>query len=125
MTVSQHGIAHNQLSHETAEVNGIRLHFARAGDGPLVVFLHGFPQCWYQFRHQLSEFSRDHLAVAPDLRGHNLSSKPEDVHAYLTCTLVEDVRQLVEHSGTSDSSSSDTTSAEQSRGHSPCTTPRC
>ena len=44
MTVSQQGIAHNRLAHETAEVNSISLHFARAGDGPLVVFLRGFPQ---------------------------------------------------------------------------------
>jgi len=86
-------------AHASAHVNGVELHYAHAGDGPLIVFLHGFPQCWYQFRHQLADFSRDHLAVAPDLRGYNLSSKPEDVHAYLTCTLVEDIRQLVRHLG--------------------------
>jgi pimeloyl-ACP methyl ester carboxylesterase len=88
-----------QTAHDFAEVNGVELDYAHAGDGPLIVFLHGFPQCWYQFRHQLGEFSRDHLAVAPDLRGYNLSSKPDDVHAYTTCTLVEDVRQLVERLG--------------------------
>jgi pimeloyl-ACP methyl ester carboxylesterase len=89
----------DRLSHEFAEVNGVQLHYASRGEGPPIVFLHGFPQCWYQFRHQLAEFSQDHLAVAPDLRGYNLSSKPDDVHAYLTCVLVEDIRQLVEHLG--------------------------
>jgi epoxide hydrolase 4 len=53
----------------------------------------------YQYRHQLAEFSRDHLVVAPDPRGYNLSSKPTDVHSYLTCTLVEDVRQLAQRLG--------------------------
>jgi pimeloyl-ACP methyl ester carboxylesterase len=86
-------------AHDTAKVNGVELHYAHAGDGPLILFLHGFPQCWYQYRDQLAEFSRDHLAVALDLRGYNLSSKPDDVHAYLTCTLVEDIRQLVEQLG--------------------------
>ncbi|HZE05875.1 MAG TPA: alpha/beta hydrolase [Solirubrobacteraceae bacterium] len=87
------------LVHEYADVNGVRLHYVSAGDGPLIVFLHGFPTCWYQFRAQLSEFSRDYRAVAPDLRGYNLSSKPADVHAYTTCAMVEDVRQLVERLG--------------------------
>lgn len=99
MTVTEQGVHADPLQHRSAAVNGVELHCAGAGEGPLIVFLHGFPQCWYQFRHQLAEFSRDHLAVAPDLRGHNLSSKPADVHAYLTCSLVEDVRQLVEHLG--------------------------
>ncbi len=99
MTVTERGVCSDPLQHLSVEVNGVELHYASAGEGPLIVFLHGFPQCWYQFRHQLAEFSRDHLAVAPDLRGHNLSSKPADVHAYLTCSLVEDVRQLVEHLG--------------------------
>src|SRR6185369_6691404 len=82
------------LSHEYAEVNGVRLHYARAGRGPLMVFLHGFPEFWYEWKHQLAEFSRDHTVVAPDLRGYNLSSKPEDLSAYQVPKLVEDVRAL-------------------------------
>ena len=99
MAVSAQDVQLDQVGHDYAEVNGVRLHYARRGEGPLIVFLHGFPQCWYQFRHQLVELSRDHLAVAPDLRGYNLSSKPEDVHAYFTCAMVEDVRQLVTQLG--------------------------
>jgi pimeloyl-ACP methyl ester carboxylesterase len=82
------------VSHEYAEVNGVRLHYARAGNGPLVVFLHGFPEFWYEWKHQLAEFGRDHLAVAPDMRGYNLSSKPEAVADYQMPQLVEDIRAL-------------------------------
>jgi len=64
----------------------VELHYAHAGEGPLIVFLRGFPQCWCQYRHPLAEFSRDHLALVPNLRGHNLPSKRDDVHAHLTCT---------------------------------------
>jgi pimeloyl-ACP methyl ester carboxylesterase len=77
-----------------AEVNGIRLHFARAGTGKLILFVHGFPEFWYAWRRQLAHFGEDHLAVAPDLRGYNLSSKPAEVQAYEVPTLVEDLRQL-------------------------------
>ncbi|HEY2717658.1 MAG TPA: alpha/beta hydrolase [Solirubrobacterales bacterium] len=86
-------------AHDFAEVNGVTLHYAHRGSGPLVLFLHGFPQCWYQFRHQLADLGEDNRAVAPDLRGYNLSSKPDDLRAYETCELVEDVRGLVEHLG--------------------------
>ena len=89
----------SSIRHDHADVNGVRLHYASAGDGPLIVFLHGFPLTWYQYRRQLVEFSRDHLAVAPDLRGCNLSGKPDDVHAYTTCSMVEDIRRLVGHLG--------------------------
>ncbi len=82
------------LSHEYADVNGVRLHYARAGNGPLIVFLHGFPEFWYEWKNQLVEFSRDHTAVAPDMRGYNLSSKPADLSAYQVPQLVEDVRAL-------------------------------
>ena len=82
------------VSHEYADVNGVRLHYARAGNGPLVVFLHGFPEFWYEWKHQLAEFSRDHLVVAPDMRGYNLSSKPEAVADYQMPQLVEDIRAL-------------------------------
>jgi epoxide hydrolase 4 len=82
------------LSHEYASVNGQRLHYARAGSGPLIVFLHGFPEFWYEWKHQIVEFSRDHTVVAPDMRGYNLSSKPAEVSAYQMPNLVEDVRAL-------------------------------
>src|SRR6185503_4273080 len=61
---------------------------------PLIVFLHGFPEFWYEWKNQIAEFSRDHTAVAPDMRGYNLSSKPADLSAYQMPQLVEDVRAL-------------------------------
>ena len=83
------------LSHEFAEVNGQRLHYVTVGRGPLIVFLHGFPEFWYEWKNQLAEFSRDHTAVAPDLRGYNLSSNPEELSAYAIPNLVADVHALV------------------------------
>jgi epoxide hydrolase 4 len=88
-----------KLTHEYATVNGVRLHYAQAGEGPLILFLHGFPEFWYAWKAQLAEFGRDHLAVAPDMRGYNLSSKPTDVEQYAIPKLVEDVRALAEHLG--------------------------
>jgi len=82
------------LAHEYADVNGVRLHYVRAGSGPLIVFLHGFPEFWYEWHNQIAEFSRDHTAVAPDMRGYNLSSKPADLSAYQMPQLVGDVRAL-------------------------------
>ncbi len=52
------------------------LHYVKAGSGPLIIFLHGFPEFWYAWRKVLPEFAKDHLVVAPDLRGYNLSAKP-------------------------------------------------
>jgi epoxide hydrolase 4 len=87
------------LEHAYAEVNGVRLHYVKAGAGPLMLFLHGFPQCWYTFRHQLAEFARDHTVVAPDLRGYNLSAKPTNLRDYGTWQSVDDCRALVRHLG--------------------------
>jgi pimeloyl-ACP methyl ester carboxylesterase len=82
-----------------AEVNGVRLHYVAAGKGPLIVFLHGFPEFWYEWKDQLPEFGKDHRAVAPDMRGYNLSEKPVGVEHYQMKDLVEDVRSLAEHLG--------------------------
>ena len=82
------------LSHEYAEVNGVRLHYVKSGSGPLMIFLHGFPEFWYEWKNQIAEFSRDHTVVAPDMRGYNLSSKPTELSAYQMPQLVEDVRAL-------------------------------
>ena len=87
------------IRHAEAEVNGVRLHYAAAGAGPLVMFLHGFPEFWYEWRRQLEALGRDHLAVAPDMRGYNLSAKPEGVAAYRVEHLVADVVALAAHLG--------------------------
>src|SRR5271156_1331227 len=87
------------LKHEYAEVNGVRLHYVSAGKGPLIIFLHGFPEFWYEWKDQLPEFAKDHHAVAPDMRGYNLSEKPAGVDHYQMKELAEDVRALAEHLG--------------------------
>lgn len=79
-----------------ADVNGVRLHYASVGKGPLVLFLHGYPSFWYQWKDQMTEMGRDHLAVGLDMRGYNLSSKPEGLEPYKMTHLVEDVRQFAE-----------------------------
>lgn len=87
------------LSHAYADVNGVRLHYAKAGAGKLILFVHGFPEFWYAWKDQLPEFGRDHLAVAPDMRGYNLSSKPAEVSQYEVALLVEDLRALARSLG--------------------------
>ena len=78
-------------------VNGVRLHYVSSGKGPLILFLHGFPEFWYEWKNQLAEFGKDHLAVAPDMRGYNLSDKPAALDQYKMNVLVEDIRALGDH----------------------------
>src|SRR5579872_7235543 len=85
------------LKDHYAEVNGVRLHYVSAGKGPLIIFLHGFPEFWYEWKNQLAVFGEDHLAVAPDMRGYNLSAKPADVDQYQVKYIVEDIRALADH----------------------------
>ena len=59
--------------------------------------LHGFPEFWYEWKEQLREFAKDHLVVAPDLRGYNLSEKPAKLEAYRIPVLLEDIRGLADH----------------------------
>ncbi len=89
-------------SGQTAQLaNGIRLHYASAGQAgaPLVLFLHGFPEFWGAWQDQLGEFGDDYFAVAPDLRGFNLSDQPADADQYLIQHIVEDLRLLVAQLG--------------------------
>src|SRR4029077_6518958 len=90
------------LEHRFVETNGVRLHCAVDGDGPLVLFLHGFPECWYSWRHQLAALAPRFRVVAPDLRGYNESDKPEPVSAYAMSELVADVRGLIDAFGERD-----------------------
>ena len=81
--------------------NGIRLHYAESGKGNehLVILLHGFPEYWYSWRHQLPVLGEAYHVVAPDLRGYNLSDKPSRVEDYQVSRLREDVIALVNYFG--------------------------
>lgn len=86
--------------HHTAEVNGVRLHYVAAGSGPLVVLLHGFPEFWYAWRHQIPALaSGGFRVIAPDLRGYNESSRPQGVRSYRMQELVADLAALIHHAG--------------------------
>lgn len=83
------------------EANGVRLHYVASGvpGRPLVLFLHGFPEFWYAWKNQLAELGKDYYAVALDMRGYNLSSKPEALEQYAVKQLVEDLRAFTEQLG--------------------------
>jgi pimeloyl-ACP methyl ester carboxylesterase len=87
------------IRHNFFEKDGIRLYYAAAGEGKLILFAHGFPEFWYSWKNQLEEFGRTHFAVAPDLRGYNLSSKPSSVADYKISVLVDDLLGLAENLG--------------------------
>jgi epoxide hydrolase 4 len=81
--------------HERRSINGVTLHCVVAGSGPLLVLLHGFPEFWYSWRHQIPVLAEHYMVVAPDLRGYNESDKPRRVKDYRITHLVEDVTGLI------------------------------
>ena len=88
------------VRHEQVDCGGVKLHCAVAGETgrPLMLFLHGFPEFWAAWRVPMEQFAaRGWLAVAPDLRGYNLSDKPAGVDAYKVKHLVNDVLALAAH----------------------------
>ena len=89
-----------ELREGYAEVGDVRLHYVEAGDGPLIVLLHGFPEFWYGWRLQIAPLAAAGFrVVAPDLRGYNLSSKPDGIAAYGADQLAADVRGLIQERG--------------------------
>jgi pimeloyl-ACP methyl ester carboxylesterase len=85
-----------EIAHRTLDVGNVRLHIAEAGTGPLVLLLHGFPECWYSWRHQLTALAAaGYHAVAPDQRGYARSDAPADVDAYTILHLVGDAVGLI------------------------------
>ncbi|XVS63479.1 alpha/beta fold hydrolase [Actinosynnema sp. CA-299493] len=88
------------ITHRFVETNGIRMHIAEQGEGPLVVLLHGFPESWYSWRHQLPALAAaGYHAVAPDLRGYGQTDRPEAVEKYSQLHLVGDVIGLLDALG--------------------------
>ena len=85
-----------ELREGYAEVGDVKLHYVEAGDGPLIVLLHGFPEFWFGWRLQIEPLvAAGFRVVAPDTRGYNLSSKPEGFEAYAVDLLAADIRGLI------------------------------
>lgn len=85
-----------EITHRFVETNGIKMHIAEQGEGPLVVLCHGFPESWYSWRHQLPALAEaGYHAVAPDQRGYGQTDRPEAIEAYNILQLTGDVVGLV------------------------------
>jgi len=91
------------INHGFAQLDDIRLHYAECGasNDELIILLHGFPEFWYSWRHQLPVLGKRCHVVAPDMRGYNLSDKPPRVEDYRIEFLVGDVLGLIKHFGKS------------------------
>ena len=88
-----------------AQVGDVQLHYVEAGSGPLVVLLHGFPEFWYGWREQFAPLVKAGFrVVAPDLRGYDLSSKPDEFSEYTTDKAAADIRGLIQELGASSAS---------------------
>jgi epoxide hydrolase 4 len=92
-------IADSVWTHEYVTTNGVKLHYVTQGEGPLMLMLHGFPEFWYSWRHQIPEFAKDFKVVAPDLRGYNDSEKPANKSAYVMAEFIQDIKGLIEALG--------------------------
>ena|SRR5580700_7890623 len=85
-----------QISHRSVESNGIKIHIAEAGAGPLVLLCHGFPESWYSWRHQIEALSEaGYHVVAPDMRGYGQTDRPQAIDKYSLLHLVGDMVGLV------------------------------
>ena len=87
------------MQHEFVNVNGIRMHYVTMGNGPLIVFLHGFPEFWYSWRHQIPFFSKHFKVVVPDMRGYGETERPTKIDEYRIEKLVTDIVELIHSLG--------------------------
>nr|WP_246141754.1 alpha/beta hydrolase [Hyella patelloides] len=89
----------NNLEHNYIISNGIRLHYVTQGEGELILLLHGFPEFWYSWRHQIPELAKNYKVVALDLRGYNDSEKPQAIEAYAISELLKDIEGVIKGLG--------------------------
>lgn len=89
-----------EITHRTIATNGINMHIAEAGSGPLVIFCHGWPESWYSWRHQLTALAdAGYHAVAPDQRGYGQTDKPQAIDQYSQLHMVGDIVGLLDALG--------------------------
>ena len=91
----------DRLEHKYVDNQGVKIHYVKAGKGPLVVFVHGFPDYWYSWRHQIQGLQDESTVVALDTRGYNLSDKPQAEEQYDMSLLVSDVLAVIKNEGAS------------------------
>jgi len=89
----------DEVEHGYADNNGVKIHYATVGEGPLVIMIHGFPDFWYSWRHQMEGLKDDFQVVAIDQRGYNLSGQPEEESSYAMANLIGDVAAVIRHFG--------------------------
>ncbi len=89
----------DRVDHHYAKNGDVKLHYVSIGSGPVVILLHGFPDFWYTWRHQMDALAADHRVVAMDLRGYNKSDKPKGVEQYDMKLLIADVEAVLVHAG--------------------------
>ncbi|KAJ0561253.1 putative soluble epoxide hydrolase [Helianthus annuus] len=88
------------IEHRTVRVNGINMHIAEKGEGPIILFLHGFPELWYTWRHQIHAFAAlGYHCVAPDLRGYGDTDAPQSPMSYTCFHVVGDLVALIDSMG--------------------------
>jgi pimeloyl-ACP methyl ester carboxylesterase len=89
-----------EITHRKVQANGIYIHLAEAGEGPLVLLCHGWPESWYSWRHQLKALAEaGYRAVAPDMRGYGETDRPEAIEDYTIFHLVGDMVGLLDALG--------------------------
>jgi pimeloyl-ACP methyl ester carboxylesterase len=89
-----------QIEHRFCQSNGIKIHIAEAGSGPLVLLCHGFPESWYSWRHQIKALSEaGYHVIAPDMRGYGQTDRPKSIDQYSLFHLVGDMLGLVDAIG--------------------------
>ena len=91
----------DQVEHKYADSDGVSIHYAKMGSGPLMVFIHGFPDFWYSWRHQMAGLADQYTVAALDTRGYNLSDKPEGEANYDMTLLTADVAAVIRAEGES------------------------
>lgn len=88
-----------KVENHYADHDGVKIHYAALGKGPLIVMVHGFPDFWYTWRDQMQALAPNYRVAALDLRGYNLSDKPKGVENYDMSLLIGDVAAVIKDAG--------------------------
>lgn len=88
-----------RVEHHYADNNGVKIHYVTIGEGPMVLFIHGYPDFWYSWAHQIETLSKDYKCVALDLRGYNKSDQPKGVENYMMPLIIGDVISVIKANG--------------------------